>query len=95
MCLRLPVLRPWIVTGFAVLVRLGERLGHTDNVRADNPRVESQVEDWFFVPEKHFFSIEEMRRMFAERGLSYELVYSRTGRFKSSSNFVVRGMKRL
>jgi glycosyltransferase involved in cell wall biosynthesis/ubiquinone/menaquinone biosynthesis C-methylase UbiE len=94
-CLRLPVLRPWIVASFGLLVRLREILGPSVNVRPDNPRIESQVEDWFFVPEKHFFSIEEMRCLFEERGLSYDLIYSRTGRFKSSSNFVARGVRRL
>jgi glycosyltransferase involved in cell wall biosynthesis/ubiquinone/menaquinone biosynthesis C-methylase UbiE len=92
-CLRLPSSREWVVDGFAALVRLRERFGHTVNVRDDNPRIESQVEDWFFVPEKHFFSIPQMRRHFEERGLTFELVYPRTGRFKSSSNFVARGIR--
>ncbi len=80
-----------ILRGFASIVRWGERLGHTNNVRDDNPLIESQVEDWYFVPEKHFFSIEEMRALFQERGLSFELLCPQTGRFRSSSNFIVRG----
>ena len=91
-CLRLPKpARRAVIRTFTVLTRLGERLGHTTNVRDDNPLIASQVEDWYFVPEKHFFTIEEMRRLFQVRGLTYEVVYEQTGRFKSSSNFVVRG----
>lgn len=94
-CLRIP--RSWrkpILRGFTQLVRLGERLGKTTNVRDDNPLIVSQVEDWYFVPEKHFFTISEMRALFRERGLTYEVVCEQTGRFKSSSNFIVRGRLR-
>jgi 2-polyprenyl-6-hydroxyphenyl methylase/3-demethylubiquinone-9 3-methyltransferase len=92
-CLRIPrsKRRP-ILRAFARLVRLGEMLGKTTNVRDDNPLIISQVEDWYFVPEKHFFSIAEMRALFKKRGLSYKVVYEQTGRFRSSSNFVVRGV---
>ena len=38
--------------------------------------------------------IEEMRRLFEERGLTYEVVCEQTGRYKSSSNFIVRGVLR-
>jgi 2-polyprenyl-6-hydroxyphenyl methylase / 3-demethylubiquinone-9 3-methyltransferase len=91
-CLRLPLgWRPVVVGGLASLVRARARLSHMTTARDDNPLIESQVEDWFFVPEKHFFSIEEMRGLFAARGLSFELLDAHTGRFRSSSNFVARG----
>lgn len=86
---RRPILR-----AFARLVRLGEMLGKTTNVRDDNPLIVSQVEDWYFVPEKHFFTIDEMRKLFEDRGLTYEVVCEQTGRFRSSSNFIVRGILR-
>lgn len=93
-CLRLPKpAKKGILKGFAALTRLGEKFGHTTNVRDYNPLIESQVEDWFFVPEKHFFSIQEMRKLFEQRGLTYEVVCEQTGRFKSSSNFIVRGVR--
>lgn len=93
-CMRVPPgARGPILRAFADLVRLAERLGKTTNVRADNGRIESQVEDWYFVPEKHFFSIAEMERLFEQRGLAFELLCPRTGRFRSSSNFIVRGRK--
>ena len=93
-CLGIPRrMRKPILNGFARLVRLGERLGHTTNVRDDNPLIQSQVEDWYFVPEKHFFSIDEMRTHFEQRGLSFEVVCEQTGRFRSSSNFIVRGKR--
>ena len=93
-CLRIPkrYRRP-VIRSVANLVRFAERLGKTTNVRDDNPLIESQVEDWYFVPEKHFFSIKEMRRLFRERGLTYEVVCEQTGRLRSSSNFIVRGRR--
>jgi ubiquinone/menaquinone biosynthesis C-methylase UbiE len=91
-CLRIPkrYRRP-IIRSVANLVRVAERLGKRTNVRDDNPLIESQVEDWYFVPEKHFYSIKEMHRLFRERGLTYEVVCEQTGRLRSSSNFIVRG----
>ena len=63
------------------------------NVRDDNTSVEAQAEDWFFAPVKHFFSIDEMRQMYTELGMSFEVVVERTGRFQSSSDFIVRGQR--
>jgi len=80
------------VRALANLVRARARLAPLSTARDDNPLIESQVEDWFFVPEKHFFSISQMRDLFAARGLSFELLDAHTGRFRSSSNFVVRGI---
>ncbi len=93
-CLRIPrrMRRP-VINGVTQFVRLGERLGHTTNVRDDNGLIQSQVEDWYFVPEKHFFSISEMRALFHERGLSFQVACEQTGRFRSSSNFIVRGKR--
>jgi ubiquinone/menaquinone biosynthesis C-methylase UbiE len=91
-CLRLPAgWRPLVIGSLAGVVRARARLSPLATARDDNPLIESQVEDWFFVPEKHFFSVEQMARLFAERGLSFELLDAHTGRFRSSSNFVVRG----
>lgn len=61
--------------------------------RDDNPLTTSKIEDWYFVPEKHFFSISEMRRLFDRFELRFELLSPKTGRFKSTSNFIVRGKK--
>lgn len=94
-CLRLPSrMRSPVIKGVAGVVRLAEMLGHANNVRDDNPLIESQVEDWYFVPEKHFFTVEEMGELFRERGLTFEVVCRQTGRFRSSSNFIVRGVRR-
>ena len=93
-CLKLPpsLGRVSIRLGAGV-VRLAQRLGYSNNVRDDNDRIESQVEDWYFVPEKHFFSIREMEELFTQRRLTFELACSQTGRFRSSSNFIVLGRK--
>ena len=63
------------------------------NLRDDNTSVEAQAEDWFFAPVKHFFSLDEMRQIYADLGLSFEVLAERTGRFRSSSDFIVRGQK--
>jgi 2-polyprenyl-6-hydroxyphenyl methylase / 3-demethylubiquinone-9 3-methyltransferase len=89
-CRRLPDRwRPRVVRALAAVVRTAARARPTS--RDDNPYLESQVEDWFFVPEKHFFSIPEVARLFAERNLTFELIDPHAGRFRSSSNFIVRG----
>ena len=94
-CLRLPrAWRPVVVRGVASLVRARAHLAPLPTARDDNPLIESQVEDWFCVPEKHFFSIDQMARLFTERSLSFELLDAHTGRFRSSSNFVARGRRR-
>jgi hypothetical protein len=42
---------------------------------------------------KRFFSLAEVEDLFGSYGLSSEVLYAYTGRFKSSSSFIVRGMK--
>ncbi|MBI5788749.1 MAG: class I SAM-dependent methyltransferase [Candidatus Schekmanbacteria bacterium] len=44
-----------------------------------------------FVPEKHFYTTEQMQRLYETHGLTFELLNPHTGRFKSTSNFIVRG----
>lgn len=51
------------------------------------------INDWFGVPHRTFHSYNEVFQWFRENGLNYELVNPATGRFKSTSNFVVRGRK--
>jgi 2-polyprenyl-6-hydroxyphenyl methylase/3-demethylubiquinone-9 3-methyltransferase len=51
------------------------------------------INDWFGVPHRTFHSYDEVFQWFRENGLNYKLVNPATGRFKSTSNFVVRGRK--
>ncbi len=51
------------------------------------------VNDWFGVPHRTFHTYEEVFGWFEKRGLSYELTDSATGRFRSTSNFEVKGRK--
>lgn len=94
-CLKSPkfLRKPFIksVTWFVLFMQL---LGKTNQTRDDNILIESQVEDWFFVPEKHFYSIEEMKNEFSNRGLVPEILVEQTARFKSSSCFIIRGIKK-
>jgi hypothetical protein len=91
-CLRTPrPLRPAIIKSIAGVVHVGETLGYTNNVRKDNPKITTQVEDWFFVPIKHFTTVNTMNQLFADHGLEFELLHGQTGRYRSSSNILVRG----
>lgn len=94
-CLRMPepVKKAFIKT-VSSAVRLIEKVKKLNVVRDDNPFIESKIEDWFFVPEKHYFTIDEMKRLYEENGLTFELVCEKTGRFRSTSNFIVRGIKK-
>lgn len=93
-CLRTPspLRRPFIqVVAFGVSML--ERILRLRHARPDNVSIAAQVEDWYFVPEKHFFSIDEMHRLFRSHGLAFEVLEAATGRFRSSSNFTVFGRK--
>jgi len=56
--------------------------------------IESKVRDWYLVPEKHFFSIEEIKEIFTKLGLSFTLIDKATGRFTSTSNIIISGVKK-
>ena len=90
-CLYTPFFpRRLFIRAIGEFVRFLEQRRDMINVRDDNTSVEAQAEDWFFAPVKHFFSIDEMRQMYTELGMSFEVVVERTGRFQSSSDFIVR-----
>jgi ubiquinone/menaquinone biosynthesis C-methylase UbiE len=89
-----PGARRAFIATVAAFVRVMERLGKTTQLRDDNPRIESQIEDWFFVPIKYFFTQAELREAFERRGVSYEVVADRTARFRATSIFIARGRKR-
>jgi ubiquinone/menaquinone biosynthesis C-methylase UbiE len=61
----------------------------------DDLSIEAKIDDFYFIPFKRFFSIPEIKHLMAEHGLSSQLLYEYTGRFKSSSSFMIRGMKQL
>jgi 2-polyprenyl-6-hydroxyphenyl methylase/3-demethylubiquinone-9 3-methyltransferase len=93
-CLHVPFFpRRLFIRAIGGFVRSLERRRDLINVRDDNVNVEAQAEDWFFAPVKHFFSIDEMRQIYTDLGLSFEVLVERTGRFRSSSDFIVRGQK--
>ena len=94
LCLYTPFFpRRLFIRTIGEFVRLLERNRDMINLRDDNINVEAQAEDWFFAPVKHFFSIDEMSQIYTDLGLSFEVLADRTGRFKSSSDFIVRGQK--
>ena len=54
---------------------------------------EAKVDDFYFIPFKRFFSVTEVQDLFKRHHLSCELVYNYTGRFKSTSSFIMSGIK--
>jgi 2-polyprenyl-6-hydroxyphenyl methylase / 3-demethylubiquinone-9 3-methyltransferase len=59
----------------------------------DDLSLEAKIDDFYFIPFKRFFSLAEVEGLFGSYGLSSEVIYAYTGRFKSSSSVIVRGMK--
>ena len=93
-CLHTPFFpRRLLIRSVGEFVRFLEKRRDMVNLRDDNINVEAQAEDWFFAPVKHFFSIDEMNEIYTGLGLSFEVLAERTGRFKSTSDFIVRGQK--
>jgi len=56
---------------------------------------EAKVEDFYVVPFKRFFSMKEIGILFQRHNFSHEVVTEYTGRFRSSSSFIVRGTKQV
>jgi hypothetical protein len=63
-----------------------------DNKELRGASLYALVEDWFGPPQRTFHSIEEVFLWYREQGMQPELLEQYTGRFKSTSNFEVRGM---
>lgn len=49
--------------------------------------------DWLCVPHRDHYRPEEIKKWFKEYNMQSELLVKQTGRFKSTSNFVIRGFK--
>jgi len=93
-CLKLsPFLRKPVVKFATIAIGIVAQLRGLKELRDDNLSLESKIEDWLFVPEKHFFSFQEMRELFEQHHLVFKLIQEKTGRFRSTSNFVMWGLK--
>jgi ubiquinone/menaquinone biosynthesis C-methylase UbiE len=57
----------------------------------DDLSFEAKVEDFYFIPFKRFFNVDELQELFRRYDISSEVVVEHTGRFKSTSNIVLRG----
>jgi ubiquinone/menaquinone biosynthesis C-methylase UbiE len=58
-------------------------------------KLEELILDWYFVPIRHYYTPEEIRRLLNEKGLDVEKFLPASGRFDSSSNFIFKARKRL
>lgn len=87
------ILKKIFIEGVSFFVKAAAVFGRNNNLRDDNITIQAQVEDWFFVPEKYFFTIKEVKNIFLGLHLEFELLHKKVGRFKSSTNFIVRGTK--
>jgi SAM-dependent methyltransferase len=58
-------------------------------------KLEELILDWYFVPIRHYYTPEEIRRLLNEKGLDVEKFLPASGRFDSSSNFIFKARKGL
>jgi 2-polyprenyl-6-hydroxyphenyl methylase/3-demethylubiquinone-9 3-methyltransferase len=93
LCLRIPELAkgPAIKAAALPIKIAAAVLGR--RAARDDLSLEAKIDDFYFIPFKRFFSLPEVEDLFGSYGLSSEVPYAHTGRFKSSSSFIVRGMK--
>lgn len=57
-------------------------------------KLEELILDWYFVPIRHYYKPEEIRRFLQERGFEIEKFLPASGRFDSTSNFIFKARKR-
>lgn len=95
LCLRIrsPIIKMIFIETASFFVKVLDFFHVSPRSRNDNITPQSLVEDWFFVPVKHFFSVKELEDIFRRNGLTFEVLCPQTGRLKSSSNVIVRGFK--
>lgn len=94
-CMNSPRKKKWVLDFFAGLTRLLIRVrGKENNTRADNVSIQAQVEDWFYPPYKTFYTVDEIIDLMKDHGFAAECVQRQVGRFKSSTIFVVRGVRK-
>ena len=67
--------------------------GNVMNLRLANVSIQAQVEDWYYPPYKAFYSIGEIVELFQDNGFHAECLQEQVGRIKSTTIFVVKGIK--
>jgi ubiquinone/menaquinone biosynthesis C-methylase UbiE len=56
-------------------------------------KLEELIIDWYFVPIRHYYTPEEIRAFLEDRGLEVEHYLPASGRFDSTSNFIMKARK--
>lgn len=56
-------------------------------------KLEELIIDWYFVPIRHYYKPEEIQNFLEEKGLSIEEYLPASGRFDSTSNFILKARK--
>ena len=56
-------------------------------------KLEELIVDWYFVPIRHYYKPEEISTFLAERGMVIEDYLPASGRFDSTSNFILKARK--
>ncbi len=56
-------------------------------------KLEELILDWYFVPIRHYYTPEEITVFLNERGLVVEKFLPASGRFNSTSNFIIKARK--
>lgn len=94
-CLRIPKAAKGatIKSAATVIRRVSTALGRKP--ARNDLTFEAKVDDFYFVPFKRFFSVAEVKDLFDRHHLSGEMVFEYTGRFKSTSSFMMKARKSL
>jgi ubiquinone/menaquinone biosynthesis C-methylase UbiE len=94
-CLRIPkAAKGATIKSAATVIRLVSTALGRKPARNDLT-FEAKVDDFYFVPFKRFFSVAEVKALFDRHHLCGEIVFEYTGRFKSTSSFIMRAKKSL
>jgi ubiquinone biosynthesis O-methyltransferase len=56
-------------------------------------KLEELIIDWYFVPIRHYYKPEEIKRFLKKRGMQIEKYLPASGRFDSTSNFIIKSRK--
>jgi len=67
--------------------------GNPKSQKIGGSTLAEEINDWFGVPHRTYHTPDELMCWFEKAGFSSSLVVEKSGRFKSSSNFIVMGEK--
>jgi len=93
-CINLPKWGQTLMLNFLILiVKIFTKLFVSQTPKRADSTIKALVKDWFFVPQKYFFTKEELKEILRKHQIDFKIVEEYNGRFKSTSNIVFVGKK--